>query len=257
MRPHIRRTELGDRMYPVLRQCYEAALSARSLATSVRSGEVGSLRLALSRTIDLAALVAHIVELRRVFSRLELKLLRGSGSEVAEMLRQGQAELAVASDLGETWERLDRWPLFEEDFLLGVNSAHPLARQPRVQLAALKNELLLLRSYCENVESVHALLRGGGLDVGHGYELTSDRDVMVLLEANVGIAFVPRSTPVSSVIKRTAVDGLGLCRTVYVYAVAGRQRTTVGATMLKMLRGADWSGVVDGSAKRSAGAAVS
>src|ERR671926_816521 len=64
-RPQAQLTELGERMYPLLKQCYDSALGARSLASSIKSGEVGALKLALSRTIDLALLVPQLVELQR------------------------------------------------------------------------------------------------------------------------------------------------------------------------------------------------
>ncbi|MGA9524625.1 MAG: hypothetical protein WBV82_24420 [Myxococcaceae bacterium] len=37
------------------------------------------------------------------------------------------------------------------------------------------------------------------------------------------------------------VEEIELNRTVYLYGVAGRQRTAVGSTIFKMLRAADWS----------------
>jgi site-specific DNA recombinase len=40
---------------------------------------------------------------------------------------------------------------------------------------------------------------------------------------------------------RIAVTGIELKRTVYLYGVAGRQRTAVAAAMMKMLRAYDWS----------------
>src|SRR5881275_2820524 len=43
-RPQAQLTELGERMLPLLRQCYESALGARSLASTIKSGELGSLR---------------------------------------------------------------------------------------------------------------------------------------------------------------------------------------------------------------------
>ena len=36
-------TELGQRMHPLLKQCYDAATGARSLASSFKSGEIGAL----------------------------------------------------------------------------------------------------------------------------------------------------------------------------------------------------------------------
>ena len=37
-RPQAQLTELGQRMYPLLKQCYESALGARSLASAIKSG---------------------------------------------------------------------------------------------------------------------------------------------------------------------------------------------------------------------------
>jgi hypothetical protein len=40
---------------------------------------------------------------------------------------------------------------------------------------------------------------------------------------------------------RITVDDFEVKRTVYLYGVAGRQRTAVAAAMMKMLRAYDWS----------------
>src|SRR5439155_20924950 len=50
----VQLTELGQRMQPLLQQCYEAASGARSLAASLKSGDVGALRIALTHSIDLS-----------------------------------------------------------------------------------------------------------------------------------------------------------------------------------------------------------
>src|SRR6266705_105053 len=65
-RPQAQLTELGQRMYPLLKQCYESAIGARSLASAIKSGELGSLRLALSRTIDIELLTPFFVEIDRL-----------------------------------------------------------------------------------------------------------------------------------------------------------------------------------------------
>jgi hypothetical protein len=51
---------------------------------------------------------------------------------------------------------------------------------------------------------------------------------------------VPHTSPVPSNLKRTSVTGLDARRTVNLYGVAGRQRTTVANAVMRMLRGADW-----------------
>ena len=96
-RPHAQLTELGQRMLPLLRQCYDSALGARSLASAMKSGEVATLRLALSDSIDIALLMPHLFELYSHYRSMDIKLLRGTAPEVAELLKTGQAELAVAA----------------------------------------------------------------------------------------------------------------------------------------------------------------
>ena len=111
-RPQVQLTDLGERMLPLMKQIYDSALGARSLASAIKSKEVGSLKLALSHSLDLDILVPHIRELRQLFANLQLRILRGSAADILELLKKGEVELAVASELDEQWERLDRWPLF-------------------------------------------------------------------------------------------------------------------------------------------------
>jgi DNA-binding transcriptional LysR family regulator len=240
-RPQAQLTELGQRMLPLLKQCYESALSARSLASAIKKGEVGSLRLALSQTIDPALVMPHVIELGKLFSGLELKLYRGTSAEILAQLKRGEAELALAASLGDEWERLDSWPLFTEDFQLVVHSMHRLANSPTVGIADLKDERIVVKSYCESTPALLETLRGFDIDVGRSHEAGAESDLIALLEAGVCVAFLPRSAKAPDTLLRLMVDQLELSRTVYLYGVAGRQRTAVAATLMKMLRANDWS----------------
>src|SRR5271156_1124107 len=122
-------TELGQRVLPMLRQCYETAVSAKSVATSIRNGEVVPLSLALSHTVGLKPFEPMLQELSRAFPGLRLKLHRGSRSEVVDYLKSGTAELAIAGPLGEAWPRLDAFPLFDQPCEVGAAPDHRLARK--------------------------------------------------------------------------------------------------------------------------------
>ena len=240
-RPQAQLTELGERMLPLLTQCYESAVSARELAMSMKKGEVASLRVALSHTFDINLLMPHLNEVRRRFDRLDCRLLRGTAAEVVGLLKNGEAEIGLASDLGEDWDRLDRWPLFTENFILLVNAQHRLAQRRSVELKELREERLLLRTYCEHSATTAALLRSHGLDVELGYQITSESDLMSMLASDLGVAIVPRSTSSPATLARVTINGLALSRPVHLYGVAGRQRTPVAALIMKMLRAANWS----------------
>ena len=240
-RPQAQLTELGQRMLPLLKQCYESALGARSLASAIKGGEVGALRLVLSRTVGLDLLTRYFSELTRLFAGLEMKLLRGTAADVVELLKSGDAELAIAGTIDETWERLDKWPLFTERFQLLVNRKHPLAEHPQISIDELRGQKLLQRNYCEDAAQTSELLRGHSIEAEHGHDVTTDEDLRVLIEADFGVALAPRSMQTPADLAKVPVGEVELSRTVYVYGVAGRQRTAVGAAMLKMLRAADWS----------------
>jgi Bacterial regulatory helix-turn-helix protein, lysR family len=54
-RPAAQLTELAQRMHPLLKQCYEAAVGARSLALSFKGGKVGTLGMEAHMQVKLCA----------------------------------------------------------------------------------------------------------------------------------------------------------------------------------------------------------
>jgi DNA-binding transcriptional LysR family regulator len=244
-RPHAQLTELGLRMLPLLKQCYESAMGARSLASAIKGGEMGVLRLALSHTVGMDLVVAHLAELKKHFNGLEMKLLRGTVAEIVELMKKGEAELAIAGEIREEWDRLDRWPLFTEPFQLVVNGEHELANELAINIEKLRQQPFLHFACSESAAETTSLFRHFDIDLDRGYDVNSGQDLLTLIEANLGVAMAPRSMRSPDSLKRVVVEGVELSRTVYLYGVAGRQRTAVASAMHKMLRARDWSAYAD------------
>jgi len=234
-------TEFGQRMLPLLQQCYDSAASAKALASSFKAGAVAPLSIALSTAVDLALLVPDLTELMRAFDGLELRFLRGSRQQVVEFLKKGDAELAVAGPLGESWERLDAWPLFTERMCLAVSNQHPLAKRDAVEPDDLANERLLLRTYCEVAGEFEDFLKSRQLHTVVSHKIVSDRDLVTLIEGNLGVGMIPESTPRSECIRLIETTGLDLRRTIYLYGVAGRQRSPAASALFRLMRAGDWS----------------
>jgi DNA-binding transcriptional LysR family regulator len=234
-------TELGKIMLPALTQAYDSALSAKALAASYKTGTSAPLRLALSQTINLNLLTPALTELVRVFPGLELNFSRGTALDIAEHLKRGDAELAVAGPIGAGWERLDAWTLFEESYALTVNRAHPLALRDAVKFADLAKQRLISRPYCEHAAELAALLKAQGIEQKSGDNIMSDQDLVALLQANVGVSVMPQSTVRNNDLHQLPVEGLALRRNVSLYGVAGRERSLAAAALVKLLRAADWS----------------
>jgi len=233
-------TELGQRVLPMLRQCYETALTAKIVAASIRKGETAPLSLAISQTVALRPFTPKLRELSRALPGLQLKLLRGSVSEVAEYLKSGVAELAIAGPLGEAWSRFDAFPLFEERFHLVVSRTHRLARRTSAEFKDLAAETLLIHTRCEMVEALKSRLEANGILDTAAHQVATQEDLLALLKANLGVAIIPVGAMETNGLQRILLKSLNLARRVSVFTVAGRPRAIACATLLNMLRAADW-----------------
>jgi len=234
-------TDLGVKMLPLVRQCYESATAAKSLASALKGGAVTPLKLALSSSINIAILLPQLTELSRSFAGMELKFFRGAPAEVSDYLKRGGADLGVAGPLQGEWERFDHWTLFTEPFVLAVNENHRYANRERITMEELSGETIIRRSHCECLGDVEALLRERGLAELQRHEASSEVDVVGLLSANVGVALVPSSADLPGKLRRLFVEDANLARPVCVYGVAGRPRSPIASTLLKMLRASDWT----------------
>jgi DNA-binding transcriptional LysR family regulator len=236
-------TELGHGMLPLLRQCYDASVCAKSLAKAVKTSAVAPLSIAVSTSVDLRLIAPLIADLVRAYPGMRLKLRRGSPADVLEILKRGEAELGIAGRLAESWERLDAWPIFSETIELAVHAGHRLASQGAegVLLDQLTTEPLLQRQRSEIAEDLARLLRAKGIELESAHEVETDEDLIALVAANAALGFVPKTARQSDEVRKLPVRDLDLSRTVSVYAVAGRLRSPIATTMLNMLRAADWS----------------
>jgi DNA-binding transcriptional LysR family regulator len=233
-------TELGERMAPLMRQCYEAAVAAKAVAQSLKKGEAAPLSVAVSQTISVANLTRILSELSRAFPGLHLKLLRGSGPEIAACLKSGEAELAIAGPLGETWERLESVALYDEPLNLFVSGNHRLAGRKAAEFEDLASETLLINTASEMAEKIADCLRDTAAGTARSHHVASLDDLLTLVKANLGVALIPVGIGSLAGLSLVPLEGLELVRTVSVYSVAGRRRGTACATLFNLLRAADW-----------------
>jgi len=233
-------TEFGRRMTPFLQHCYDSAVAAKNLASSLKKGAFAPLALAISSPISLSVIVSHLTELSRAFEGLELRLLRGGGDEITGHLKKGDADIALAGPLRDSWDRLESWPLFTEGVHVAVSKAHQFAGRNAIEPKDFDRERLIIRTHCEATEDFTDFLEAQQVHPKVSHKLVSEQDYLVLLEANLGIGLMPESAVRSSRITCVPVRGLDLSRTVFAYAVAGRQRSPAVSTFIKLLRASDW-----------------
>jgi len=234
-------TELGQRMLPLMRQCYESALNAKALAKQIKTSDVAPLAVAVSLAVNIDLLTASLREVARVYPGLQLKIRRGLAETILQLLKDGQVELAIAGPLEDDWDRLDRWPMLDEQFQVAVPPEHSLAMRNEIDLGDLAQERLLFNAACETTRRVMEQLGTHRSPNESAYEVEADSDIAVLLGANLGLAILPQTSPVPELVKRMPIRNLEISRRLSVYGVAGRRRSAAAATLLNLVRAADWS----------------
>ena len=227
-------TDLGNRMRPLLQQCYDSAIAAKQVASKLKKGEVAALSVAVSRTFDLDLLTGPLAEAQRSFPGLQLKIRRASGSEICDLLKNGEVDLAIAGSLGEDWERLDAWPMFSESFDI-VGNADPMD----LTVEVFRERRFLDFAGADDGDCPRCELAAAGVAVDDAHRLDSLRDLEALAAAGLGAAVIPASTLRKSRLRRAPCP-FNVERTVTVYSVAGRQRSKETAALLNLLRATDW-----------------
>ena len=76
-----------------------------------------------------------------------------------------------------------------------------------------------------------ATLRACDIDVDGSHDISSEHDLIKLLEADIGIAIVPCSASMPDTLRRAPIEGLDVRRTVQLFGVAGRERTAVASAV--------------------------
>jgi len=240
-------SDLGNRMRPLLQQCYDSALTAKSLATKIKKGEVSCLAIAVSQTLDLDLLTGALGEVKRAFPNIQLRLRRGTGSEICEMLKNGDVELAVGGPLGEEWDRLDAWPMFTEsfDFVVGADDELAQRDHPDLDVELVRESRLLHYAGADPAEIRRDDLAERGFHYDMAHEVDSVSDLEALLVAKFGLAIMPASAMKSPRVRHLPCSALDLKRTVAIYSVAGRPRSREASALLNLLRSTDWDASVE------------
>lgn len=235
-------TELGQRMLPLLQQCYESARTAKALAGSLKGGAVATLTLGVSVNFDLSLLVSALMEMFRRFPGLQFKLRRGQSADIAELLKAGEVDLAISEEL-HGWERLESWPMLTESFDLVVGTDHPLTRRnaEKLDIQVVRRERFLALRGCELQTD---LLDRSGISLEAAHRVECARDMEAMLVANFGVAILPESSMRTARLRHIPFPELGLRRTVALHSVAGRPRGREVGALLNLVRATDWCAVL-------------
>ncbi len=184
-------TDAGRDVIARARRILDEVEHLREAARRTRDPEAGSVRLGIFPTLG-PYLLPHLVpKIRARFAQLELLLIEEKSVTILRELHEGRLDAGLLA-LPIHDEQMHTEFVFEEQFLLAVPEAHPLAKRRALSLADLRDERLLL------LEDGHCL-RDQALDVcalagtgeKTGFRATSLETLRQMVAANVGITLLP------------------------------------------------------------------
>ena len=124
-------------------------MAAKSQAASLEKGRSAAIRVILSKTTDFDLIAKTFFELGRAFSDFHITCERKAADDIVDHLRSGDAEIALAGPIDDTWSRLESRALFIESFKMVVRMDHRLAGKTEIDPVDLSSEQMIVRPYCE------------------------------------------------------------------------------------------------------------
>jgi DNA-binding transcriptional LysR family regulator len=245
-RNHTQLTELGQILLPSLERALMASQEARIQAEAFRKRETSPLRVGLEYSIPTSIITPVIATLRRHADEIELTLRQESSADLCDRMLNGELDFALLVEGPQLSERLHRWRLFDEDYVVVCPSDHRFKEREMVDLAELTQECLLLHQgpACPTRRFMTELcaqerVRPRRQHFGNGLE-----QIFEMVQASLGISVAGARTPLTPMFFGRRFAAPGCNRTVVLSCVAGRRMGPTPSLFMKLMRARSWSAAV-------------
>ncbi|GAB3583858.1 LysR family transcriptional regulator [Amycolatopsis endophytica] len=126
---------------------------------------------------------------------VRFSLVQGSRQHVLDRLAEGELDLALVAPLPDD-PALDRFALSEQELLLSVPEAHPLARRHRIRVAELADEPFVTLEHGYGLRQIiDELCAAAGFAPKIAFESQESDTARGLVAAGLGVALLPRFGP--------------------------------------------------------------
>ena len=236
-------TALGRAMLPHLEAAHAATDAAAAQAAAFRRREGEPLRLGIEGTLSVHVLAPVLGELQSRIEGFELDLAEGASPDLLERLMAGDLDSAVLVNPEKSPDRLERWRLFCERYVVLCPEGHRLAALETVPVDVLAKESLILRGAPDSDldQAMMRLSAAAGVEPKLRHRCAGEDQLRQMVAAGLGIALAGEHQPtVPGIAARPLADPVA-GRQILLAAVAGRSHGPVLAAFLKLMRARDWA----------------
>jgi DNA-binding transcriptional LysR family regulator len=231
-------TDLGKLVLPMLQNMIAAADAARLHAREFQRKEIAPLKIGLTPCVSAKLIVRPMSEIARLMPGLQVEMVEESADRLAYMLLEGDIAAALVGETGAIPDRIDRWRLFEERFLVLVAPENPLAALPEISMESVAETAWLQRIGCEATKHLSESVKDKELKVSHRGHRESHLQHMVA--AGLGAMLIAEHSPRLPRLIARRIAGDPIRREVHLLAVAGRRYSPALDAFVKIARVYDW-----------------
>jgi DNA-binding transcriptional LysR family regulator len=193
----VRLTAAGAALVPAARDLLARAQVLPAQARAAAAGELGRLRLAFVSTIGFALLPEWVRGFRARYPRVQLELIEATGDVQLEALARGEIDAGfLLHSPGFLPAGLRQQRLTQEPLVLALPDQHPLALAPRLRLADVLQEPLVIfprRILPSLHDAIFGLYHAAGRTPVVAQEAIQMQTIVNLVSAGLGVAWVPES----------------------------------------------------------------
>ena len=188
----VQLTEFGRALLPQAHEILRKVNDARSALDAVRSGVRGRLNIGCIPTITPYFLAPRIGDFVERYPDVEFRLFEDITPKLVEQLQAGDLDIAIAG-LPIKNPDIICSELLRESIVVAVRKGHRLSRSPRVKLAELSHErmLLLKEGHCFRDNALTVCSRGRTQFISV-FETDQFSSIFPLVSSGFGISLVPR-----------------------------------------------------------------
>lgn len=233
-------TELGRAMLPHLERTFEAAQSAKQLATGFKKGEIAHLRLGVSGLVSADAIAGVLGCVQRAVPSVELTLGSGPDGKLLDDAVAGDFDIVVIGDEPADGDRLRSFTLLREPLAVLMTAAHPLAAKGKIGLADLDGVDMIELLHCPVAPRFKAMCEAAGVKPKIRTRAANCDQTLSLAREGLGVAVLPMSMAAGSGLVIKPIDGTTFERVITLSTVAGRRFTPASDAFVKLARSRDW-----------------
>lgn len=237
-------TELGKAMLPHLERTFEAARTAKQLATKFMRGDVAHLRLGVCNSVEPRVLTGVLQNVRNGIPNFELTMGAGSQAKLIDEALGGDIDLVIFGHEMEMPERLRTWALFRENMRLILPDTHEFAKLDVVPLARLEKTDFVERPQCPAFDRLRELCRAAGITLNFPHRAESETQLQSLVRAGFGFGLAPQSIALQPGLVARPIDGADIQRVVGLGTVSGRKFSAASDAFVKLARSRAWNDTI-------------